>query len=69
MAAHAGEKAEKTGVFHCAHCSETVHVKAGETIPECPRPQDLREPHRRAGHQGLANRRSLAAPYQASTGG
>jgi len=36
VAAHAGEKAQKTGVFHCAHCSETVHVKAGETIPECP---------------------------------
>ncbi len=36
MAAHAGEKAEKTGVFHCAHCSETVHVKEGEKIPPCP---------------------------------
>ena len=36
MAAHAGERAEKTGVFHCVHCGETVHVNEGDKIPECP---------------------------------
>lgn len=36
MAAHAGEKAQKSGVFHCAHCDATVSVKEGDTIPECP---------------------------------
>jgi competence CoiA-like predicted nuclease len=36
MAAHAGEKAQKTGDFYCAHCSEKVHVKEGEKIPPCP---------------------------------
>jgi hypothetical protein len=36
MAAHAGEKAQKTGDFHCATCSEKVHVQQGHTIPKCP---------------------------------
>jgi hypothetical protein len=36
MAAHAGEKAQKTGDFHCATCSEKVHVKRGDKIPKCP---------------------------------
>ncbi len=36
MAAHAGERAEKTGTFHCAKCSETVRVSKGEEIPKCP---------------------------------
>jgi Zn finger protein HypA/HybF involved in hydrogenase expression len=36
MAAHAGEKAEQTGEFHCAKCSEKVSVKKGEKIPKCP---------------------------------
>ncbi|WP_374273667.1 hypothetical protein [Actinoplanes sp. M2I2] len=36
MAAHAGEKAQKTGDFHCAKCSEKVHVQQGHTIPKCP---------------------------------
>jgi hypothetical protein len=36
MAAHAGEKAQKTGDFHCAVCSEKVHVKQGDKIPKCP---------------------------------
>jgi DNA-directed RNA polymerase subunit RPC12/RpoP len=36
MAAHAGEKAQKTGVFHCAKCSEKVSVKEGHKIPKCP---------------------------------
>lgn len=36
MAAHAGEKAEKSGRFHCAHCDAVVEVEQGHTIPECP---------------------------------
>jgi hypothetical protein len=36
MAAHAGEKAQKTGDFYCAHCSEKVHVEQGDEIPPCP---------------------------------
>ena len=36
MAAHAGEKAQKTGVFHCAKCNEKVQVKEGDKIPKCP---------------------------------
>ncbi len=36
MAAHAGEKAEKTGDFRCEKCHQRVHVKAGEHIPKCP---------------------------------
>lgn len=36
MVAKTGEKAQETGDFHCATCGETVHVKAGDTIPPCP---------------------------------
>ena len=36
MAAHAGEKAQKTGDFYCAHCDGKVHVKEGDKIPPCP---------------------------------
>jgi Zn finger protein HypA/HybF involved in hydrogenase expression len=36
MAAHAGEKAQKTGDFHCAKCHEKVHVQQGHKIPKCP---------------------------------
>jgi hypothetical protein len=36
MSAHAGERANKTGDFHCAKCSEVVHVKEGDKIPKCP---------------------------------
>jgi len=36
MAAHAGDKAQKTGDFHCAECDEKVHVQQGHTIPQCP---------------------------------
>ncbi|WP_301313095.1 zinc ribbon-containing protein [Promicromonospora umidemergens] len=36
MAAHAGERAEKTGDFYCASCDEKVHVTAGDKIPTCP---------------------------------
>ncbi|OVZ55596.1 alpha helical protein [Pigmentiphaga sp. NML080357] len=36
MAAHAGEKAQKTGDFRCERCRQTVHVTSGHTIPKCP---------------------------------
>jgi len=36
MAAHAGERAQKTGDFHCASCSKKVHVTQGDKIPKCP---------------------------------
>lgn len=36
MTAKAGEKAQKTGDFYCAECSEKVHVKQGDKIPSCP---------------------------------
>jgi len=36
MAAKAGEKAEESGRFHCAHCSESVEVKKGEEISSLP---------------------------------
>ncbi len=36
MAAHAGEKAQRTGDLYCAHCSEKVHVTQGREIPPCP---------------------------------
>lgn len=36
MAAHAGDRAQKTGDFHCAKCSAVVHGGKGDKIPECP---------------------------------
>ncbi|MEZ3182738.1 hypothetical protein KYY02_30005 [Streptomyces pimonensis] len=36
MTAEAGEKAQKTGDFHCARCSEKVHVEEGDGIPSRP---------------------------------
>lgn len=36
MTAKTGEKAQKTGDFHCASCSEKVHVEEGDKIPSCP---------------------------------
>jgi DNA-directed RNA polymerase subunit RPC12/RpoP len=36
MAAHAGETAEETGDFRCAHCHQTTHVTKGHKIPDCP---------------------------------
>ena len=36
MAAHAGEKAWKTGTFKCQVCNEEVRVQKGRTIPKCP---------------------------------
>jgi hypothetical protein len=36
VVAKAGEKAQKTGDFHCATCGEKVHVTEGDKIPKCP---------------------------------
>jgi len=36
MASHAGERAQKTGDFHCAKCSEKVHAPRGDKVPEWP---------------------------------
>jgi Zn finger protein HypA/HybF involved in hydrogenase expression len=35
MAAKAGERAEKTGTFHCERCNNKVRVQEGERIPKC----------------------------------
>ncbi len=35
MSAYAGERASKTGDFHCATCGEVVHVTQGDEIPKC----------------------------------
>jgi hypothetical protein len=36
MPAHTGQRAEKTGTFHCRGCDEAVRVREGQKIPECP---------------------------------
>jgi Na+-translocating ferredoxin:NAD+ oxidoreductase RNF subunit RnfB len=36
MPAYSGERAEKTGTFHCRGCAEAVRVRKGDRIPECP---------------------------------
>jgi Zn finger protein HypA/HybF involved in hydrogenase expression len=36
MAAHAGEKAQRTGDFRCEKCRNKVHVTNGREIPRCP---------------------------------
>jgi Zn finger protein HypA/HybF involved in hydrogenase expression len=36
MVAKTGERAQKTGDFHCADCGATVHVQEGDRIPPCP---------------------------------
>ena len=33
MAAHAAEKAQEGGMFHCQKCKEKVRVNKGATIP------------------------------------
>jgi hypothetical protein len=38
MAAHAGEKAQKSGDFYCGHCSEKVHAAAGTAGEGPPKP-------------------------------
>lgn len=37
MAAKAGERAERTGTFHCEKCGNTVRAEKGERIPACPK--------------------------------
>jgi predicted RNA-binding Zn-ribbon protein involved in translation (DUF1610 family) len=36
MAAHAGEKAQEGGTFHCQKSNENVRINKGATIPKCP---------------------------------
>lgn len=36
MTAKAGDRAQETGVFHCATCRAKVRINKGEKIPECP---------------------------------
>ncbi len=36
MAAHTGERAQKTGDFYGAQCDEKVYVTQGDRIPKCP---------------------------------
>lgn len=36
MVAKAGERAQKTGTFHCADCDAEVRVEEGDKIPKCP---------------------------------
>jgi hypothetical protein len=31
-----GERAQKTGDFHCSSCGGKVHVTKGDKIPKCP---------------------------------
>jgi hypothetical protein len=40
MPAKTGERAQRTGTFHCAECGAKVHVNAGEKIPKCPNGHD-----------------------------
>src|SRR3954462_1079901 len=55
MAANAGEKAQKTGDFYCAKCSEKVHVKQGDKIPKCPNGHRVRDPDQGTGQQVIAD--------------
>jgi Zn finger protein HypA/HybF involved in hydrogenase expression len=36
MSAHPGERARKTGTFHCKGCKHTVRLHQGDKIPSCP---------------------------------
>jgi predicted RNA-binding Zn-ribbon protein involved in translation (DUF1610 family) len=36
VAAHAGEKAQEGGMFHCDRCGNRVRVNKGQSIPKCP---------------------------------
>ena len=54
MAAHAGERAEKTGTFDCYNCGETVRVSTGDKIPSALlRWQQLWPAHRRTRQQRM----------------
>lgn len=36
MVAKAGERAWRSGTFHCKECGKSVYVKQGDRIRECP---------------------------------
>ena len=36
MPARTGERADETGTFHCRGCEQSVRVRKGQRIPECP---------------------------------
>lgn len=36
MPAHTGDRANETGTFHCRGCHQSVRVRKGTPIPECP---------------------------------
>ena len=36
MPARSGQRAERTGTFHCRGCDEAIRVRKGELIPACP---------------------------------
>jgi hypothetical protein len=36
MPARTGERAQKTGTFHCRGCDQAVRLRARQIIPECP---------------------------------
>jgi hypothetical protein len=58
MAAHAGERAQKTRVFHCASCQAAVPVRAGEEIPRCPNGHTEFKQRMQQLRSGPASRRS-----------
>ncbi len=63
MAAHAGERAQKTGDFHCAKCSEKVHVTKGDKILKCPNGHT--EFESRTGEQTRRAEATLSSPCPA----
>lgn len=36
MTAEPGERAWKSGTFHCDKCDHKVYVKQGDELPKCP---------------------------------
>lgn len=36
MVARAGERAWKSGEFHCRDCDHKIYVKQGDELPDCP---------------------------------
>ena len=74
MAAHAGERAQKTGTFHCRDCDATVRVKKGDRIPRCPcggvYESRTHERGRRTANRGRKSRakRARTTPRSKTTG-
>jgi hypothetical protein len=70
MPAHTGERAEKTGTFHCRGCDVPVRVSKGEKIPACPcggttfdsrtHERDTRRKRRQAGQSPKSDDRRTA---------